>query len=203
MVKDRPTMSGEQGWNGRDSLDDVLIEQVALGNASAFEVLARRHLRRALAIAQGVVGNPSDADEIAQEAFMRVWENAGRWTPGRARFTTWLHRIVLNLSLDRCRKPQWLPFDTVGEVADDQAPDAPEVIARKERGVAVANALQAIPPRQRAAVTLFYFEGLAGKAAAEALGISVAAFEQLLLRARRAIKAELLARGLDPKEGLL
>ncbi|HXP97855.1 MAG TPA: RNA polymerase sigma factor [Telmatospirillum sp.] len=188
-------MSGDQGWDGRETLDDMLMRQVADGDGAAFEVLARRHLRRALAVAQGVVGNPNDADEIAQEAFMRVWQYADRWTPGRARFSTWLHKIVVNLSLDRRRKPQWVAIEAAGELVDDGARPASDVIARKEHQLAVARALEDIPARQRAAITLFYFEGLSGKDAAEGMGISVAAFEQLLLRARRAVKAELAAVG--------
>ncbi|MTJ82794.1 MAG: RNA polymerase sigma factor [Telmatospirillum sp.] len=197
-------MSGEPGRDGGgETVDDVLIVQVAAGNAAAFEALARRHMRRVVAVAQGVVGNPSDADEIAQEAFMRVWEFADRWTPGRARFTTWLHRIVLNLAIDRCRKPQWIALDAAGEIADDRDPPAHDRLARRERRDAVELAMETIPPRQRAAVTLFYFEGLSGKAAAEALGISTAAFEQLLLRARRSIREELQAGGFDFQEGPL
>jgi RNA polymerase sigma-70 factor (ECF subfamily) len=188
-------MSGDQGWDGRETLDDMLMRQVADGDGAAFEILARRHLRRALAVAQGVVGNPNDADEIAQEAFMRVWQYADRWTPGRARFSTWLHKIVVNLSLDRRRKPQWVAIEAAGELVDGDANHATDVIAGKEHQQAVARALEGIPARQRAAITLFYFEGLSGKDAAEGMGISVAAFEQLLLRARRAIKAELVAAG--------
>jgi RNA polymerase sigma-70 factor (ECF subfamily) len=193
-------MSGDQGWDGRETLDDMLMQQVADGSRTAFEALARRHMRRALAVAQGVVGNPNDADEIAQEAFMRVWQFADRWTPGRARFTTWLHKIVLNLSLDRRRKPQWVAIEAAGEIADDGARPATETIARKEHQAAIGRALEAIPPRQRAAITLFYFEGLSGKAAAQGMGISIAAFEQLLLRARRAVKAELAAVGFQADE---
>ncbi len=195
-------MSGDQGWDGREALDDMLMQQVACGSRSAFEILARRHLRRALAVAQGVVGNPNDADEIAQEAFMRVWQYADRWTPGRARFTTWLYKIVLNLSLDRRRKPQWVAIEAAGDLSDDNAAPATDTIARKEHQAAIARALEAIPPRQRAAISLFYFEGLTGKAAAEGMGISIAAFEQLLLRARRAIKAELAAVGFQADEVL-
>lgn len=195
-------MSGDQGWDGRETLDDMLMQQVADGSRAAFEVLARRHMRRALAIAQGVVGNPNDADEIAQEAFMRVWQHADRWTPGRARFTTWLHRIVLNLSLDRRRKPQWVAIEAAGELSDEGAVPATETIARKEHQTAIARALETIPPRQRAAITLFYFEGLSGKDAAEGMGISISAFEQLLLRARRAVKAELSAVGFHADEVL-
>lgn len=192
-------MSGDQGWDGREALDDMLMSQVAEGSRSAFETLARRHLRRALAIAQGVVGNPNDADEIAQEAFMRVWQYADRWSPGRARFTTWLHKIVINLSLDRRRKPQWVAIEAAGDLFDDDIP-ASDAIARKEHQAAVARALDAIPARQRAAITLFYFEGLSGRDAAEGMGISVSAFEQLLLRARRAVRAELASVGFRADE---
>jgi RNA polymerase sigma-70 factor (ECF subfamily) len=193
-------MSGVQGWDGRETLDDTLMQQVADGSREAFEVLTRRHMRRALAVAQGVVGNPNDADEIAQEAFMRVWQYADRWMPGRARFTTWLHKIVLNLSIDRRRKPQWVAIEAAGELPDDNAFPATDLIARKEHQTAVFRALEKIPLRQRAALTLFYFQGLTGKEAAEGLGISLAAFEQLLLRARRAVKAELSAVGFHADE---
>jgi RNA polymerase sigma-70 factor (ECF subfamily) len=188
-------MIGDEGGESRENLDDTLMLRVAEGNAIAFETLVRRNMRRALAIAQGVTGNANDADEIAQEAFMRVWQHAQGWDPGRARFTTWLHRIVLNLCLDRRRKPGWLPIDVIGELPDHGLETAPEKIARAEHREVVARAMDRIPQRQRAAVTLFYFEGMSGHAAAEIMGVTVAAFEQLLLRARRAVKAELAAAG--------
>ena len=185
-------MLGEDG----ESHDDTLMRRVAEGNAIAFETLVRRNMRRALAVAQGVTGNPNDADEIAQEAFMRVWQHAHRWDPGRARFSTWLYRIVVNLCLDRRRKPQMMPLDAAGELIDDGTETAPEQIARAQHQKAVALAMQGIPERQRAAITLFYFEGLSGHDAAQVMGIKIAAFEQLLLRARRAVKAELATAGI-------
>jgi RNA polymerase sigma-70 factor (ECF subfamily) len=194
-------MSRDVGLTGRDTLDDTLMRRVAEGNAIAFETLVRSHMRRALSVAQAIVGNESDADEIAQEAFMRVWLHAHRWDSGRARFTTWLHRIVVNLCLDRRRKPQWLPIEVIGEMPGDVEP-APESIARDERRQAVTAALARIPVRQRAAITLFYFEGLSGKEAAEVMDLKVTAFEQLLLRARRAVKAELASVGLAEAEVL-
>lgn len=189
-------MSGEEGARPDETLDDALMRRVVEGNRIAFDTLVRRNMRRALAVAQGVIGNPSDADEIAQEAFMRVWQHAHRWNPGRALFTTWLHRIVLNLCLDRRRKPQWLSIDVVGDMAEEGVETAPEKISREEDRQAVARALERLPERHRAAIALFYFEGLSGKEAAEIMGIKVGAFEQLLLRARRAVKAELAGAGL-------
>ncbi len=166
------------------------MTRVAQGNAVAFEMLVRRHMRRALAIAQGITGSGGDADEIAQEAFMRVWQHAGRWDAGRARFTTWLHRIVVNLSLDRRRRPALVPLEGAEELPEEgELP--PEAIARRQERLAVATAMTGIPDRQRAAVTLFYFEDFSGREAAGIMGISTGAFEQLLARARRAIKAAL------------
>jgi len=170
-------MIGDEGGESRENLDDTLMLRVAEGNAIAFETLVRRNMRRALAIAQGVTGNANDADEIAQEAFMRVWQHAQGWDPGRR------------------RKPGWLPIDVIGELPDHGLETAPEKIARAEHREVVARAMDRIPQRQRAAVTLFYFEGMSGHAAAEIMGVTVAAFEQLLLRARRAVKAELAAAG--------
>ncbi|MBF0562574.1 MAG: RNA polymerase sigma factor [Alphaproteobacteria bacterium] len=187
---------------GGVEFDETLVRRVASGSAPAFEVLIRRHMRRTIALAQGISGNAGDADEIAQEAFMRVWQHAGRWDPDKGQFTTWLYRIVVNLCLDRRRRPQWLPMETAGDVADLRE-DAPAVIARKEHQRAVAKAMESIPARQRAAVSLFYFQELSGREAAEVMGIKPAAFEQLLFRARRAIKAELMARGVISADGVI
>jgi RNA polymerase sigma-70 factor (ECF subfamily) len=191
-------MSGDRGGDGEEN--DALMRRVAVGDRAAFESLVRRNLRRTLAIAQGVTGNAHDADEVVQEAFMRVWQHADRWRPEQARFTTWLYRIVVNLCLDRRRRPQWLPLDTVAELPA-VADSAPELIARDEHRRAVAAAMTRLSDRQRAAITLFYFEDLSGKEAAGVMGLKIAAFEQLLLRARRAVKAELGRAGL-PAAGL-
>ena len=176
-----------------DTTDAVLMQHIAAGDAIAFESLMRRHMRRAVAVAQGVVGNATDADEIAQEAFMRVWRHAGRWDARIARFTTWLYRIVINLSLDRRRRPQWLPLEDAGDLFD-MSDSAPQRIIRRQRREQVVQAMERISPRQRAAVTLFYFEELSGREGAEAMGISIAAFEQLLARARRALKSRIKRR---------
>ncbi len=82
-------MSGARVADDTDS-DDGLMERVAGGDAAAFDRLAARHMRRAVALAQRMTGNPSDADEIAQEAFLRVWQHAGRWDAARAAFTKWV-----------------------------------------------------------------------------------------------------------------
>lgn len=197
-LRDKGLLNG--AWSGHGGVpmteapdsDDALMRRVAGGDAAAFEDLAARHMRRAVALAQRLTGNPSDADEIAQDAFLRVWQHAGRWEPGRARFATWLYRIVVNLAIDRKRRPGFQPLDTVAELADGE-PDAVERIAERQTAALVDRALLALPERQRAAVVLFHQEGLSLRQAAEVLGIGEDAIESLLARGRRALRAALAA----------
>lgn len=188
-------MSGAGETSVWASPDDSLMQRVADGDHGAFELLMRRNMRRALGIAHGVLGNAGDADEIAQEAFMRVWQHAKRWDPDQAAFSTWFYRIVLNLCLDRKRKAQWVPLEDAPE-RPDESPSAPELIASEQERQAVARALETLSERHRAAVSLFYFQGLSAKDSAQAMNLKPGAFGQLLLRARQAIKAELTRSGL-------
>lgn len=171
-----------------EDTDEALMTRAAAGDADAFDRLASRHMRRTVALAQRLTGNPSDADEVAQEAFLRVWQSRARWNPERARFTTWLHRIVVNLSIDRRRRPGWQPIDE--EIADG-GPDALARIAERQEAERLNRELARLGERQRAAVVLFYQEGLSLRAAADALGVGQAAFGSLLARARRALRAAL------------
>lgn len=172
--------------------DDELMARVAGGDAAAFDRLAARHMRRAVALAQRMTGNPSDADEIAQEAFLRVWQHAGRWDAGRAAFTTWLYRIVMNLAIDRGRRPGWSPLEEAGD-PPDESPDALARIAERQTAERVNRALAALPDRQRAAVVLFHQEGLSLRQAAEVLTMGETAFASLLARARSALRTALAA----------
>lgn len=184
-------MSGSDETDLEAADDDDLIQLVAGGDRHAFERLMARNLRRVLMMAQGIVGNASDADEIAQDAFMRVWKHAPRWEPGRARFTTWLYRIVLNLCLDRRRGPNWIDIETVADHLADDGESAHQRISREEEKRAVSAAMGRLSERYRAALVLFYFQEMSGRDAAACMNIKVNAFEQLLLRARRALKMEL------------
>ena len=86
--------------------DEELLARTASGDQRAFRPLIARHMGRAIRLAQAIVGNAADADDVAQDAFMRVWSQAASFDPSLARFTTWLHRIVVNLAIDRTRRPR-------------------------------------------------------------------------------------------------
>lgn len=170
--------------------DDELVALVAQGDENACRILVDRHLPRMIALARRMMGNQADAEEVAQEVFLRVWTHADRWEPGRAQFTTWLHRVATNLCLDRLRRHTTDDIDSIPEpMSDEPGPDV--VLEQQQLSERVEKALQALPSRQRAAVTLTHFQGMTNIEAAEMLEISVEAVESLLGRARRALKDSL------------
>lgn len=173
-----------------DASDDELVARVALGDEAACRLLVDRHLTRMLALARRMLGNQADAEEVAQEVFLRVWTHASRWEPGRAQFGTWLHRVATNLCLDRLRRHGTEDIDSIPEPQSDD-PTPHEELERSDLARQVDRALQALPARQRAAVTLTHYQGLSNIEAAETLGISVEAVESLLGRARRQLRAAL------------
>lgn len=173
--------------------DAGLVARVANGDQRAFALLMDRHLRTAVNAAFRVLLNPNDAEEVAQEAFLRVWQHAGRWqADGPARFRTWLIRIVINLSIDRRRRPGMEPLEGQMEPADP-APGPFEHRLASETERKVARALAALPERQRAALALCYWEDAGNIEAAETLGVSVGALESLLIRAKRSLRESLSA----------
>ncbi|RAI38496.1 RNA polymerase subunit sigma [Rhodoplanes roseus] len=176
-----------------DEADEALVGRVAGGDRRAFGRLMERHMGLAIRVAQKVAGSAADADDIAQEAFLRVWTRAGSFDPARARFTTWLYRIVVNLAIDQRRRPAHAEIDAAGEIAASDPEPLGVLVAREERR-AVDTAVAALPARQRAAVVLFHMEGLSGREAAAAMEISEKAFESLLIRGRAAVKAACRAR---------
>ncbi|MDC7786224.1 RNA polymerase sigma factor [Rhodoplanes sp. TEM] len=173
--------------------DENLVAQVAAGDRRSFRCLMERHMPLAIRVAQRVTGNTADADDIAQEAFLRVWTRAGSFDPARARFTTWLYRIVTNLAIDQRRRPLHADIDAAAEVADGGPGPLSQIEAREQRR-AVDAAIASLPARQRAAVVLFHMEGLSGREAAAVLELSEKAFESLLIRGRAAVKAACRAR---------
>lgn len=174
--------------------DDALMARVAAGDHPAFQVLAQRHFRRTLLLAERMMGRRAEAEEIAQEAFLRIWHHADRWRAMRGRFDSWLYRVAVNLCLDRLRRPTHLPLESAAEVADAAA-DATRRIEAGETTRLVAAAVAGLPARQRAALVLCYYEELSNAEAAAILSVSVSALEALLVRARRSLREALKTLG--------
>jgi RNA polymerase sigma-70 factor (ECF subfamily) len=172
-----------------DDSDEVLMARVARGDEPAYRILTRRHLPAMLGLARRILGNAADAEDVAQEAMLRVWTHAPRWQP-LAAFRTWLTRVVVNLCLDGKRRRPWVGLDAAGEIADP-APGVTETAEQNERERLLAAAIAELPARQRTAIVLTYSEGMSNAQVADMLDTSVSAVETLLVRGRQNLRVRL------------
>ena len=166
-----------------------LMDRMADGDRSALAELVRRHQHRMLEIAYRTTGDMTLAEDIAQDAFLRVWRSAARYSP-TAEFTTWLYRIVVNLCLDALRKRK----EFTGGPPDLPGPESEQPSRSFEQGdraTAVRAAVAALPARQRLAVVLHRFSGLPQRAIANTTGWTESAVESLLVRAYATLRRSL------------
>lgn len=171
--------------------DADLVRSIGAGDGRAAEALVRRHLPRMVGLARRMLSDVSDAEDVAQEVFLRVWREAPRWRPGAAKFETWMHRVALNLCYDRLRRRRETADPEAGVNVADGRPSPADTWLAQQRAAKVNAALAALPERQRAAIVLVHYQELTNIAAAEMLEVSVEALESLLARGRRALKAAL------------
>jgi RNA polymerase sigma-70 factor, ECF subfamily len=173
-----------------DVSDADLLAWSAKGDRRAFEEIIIRYGPFALRVAARLVPESWIAEDLAQDAMVRAWSQAGTFDPRRAQFKTWLYRIVVNLCIDQRRRVRPEPMPENFDPADPAAgPD--EVMAAGERYAALARAFKDLPVRQRAVLTLVYDEGMSGAEAARVLGLSAKAVERLLARARTHLRERL------------
>src|SRR5689334_20036326 len=128
-----------------------LVRLAGTGDARAFRSLSDHFLPKILAYAQRLLGNAAEAEDVAQETFLRLWQNAAQWSPD-ARLSTWLFRVAHNLAVDRVRKRREVGDDALERTAGEDRPSS--LLQRKETASAVERALLALPERQRAAIAL-------------------------------------------------
>jgi len=190
-VSRKPALEKLQQIAGEGDPDGELVSRIAGGDHAAVRELVDRHLPKVIAVARRMLGTREDAEEVAQEVFLRVWRHAGNWTPGQAKYATWMHRVTLNLCYDRLRKKREVAMEEVPEKIDD-SPTPAQALHESQVAQRVDQALHELPERQRGAIILCHYQNLSNIEAAQVMEISVDALESLLARGRRGLKARLV-----------
>ncbi len=170
--------------------DAGLLVLYAQGNQSAARALTGRHLPRVFAHAYRLLQDHAEAEDVAQEAMLKLWRIAPTWRAGEAKVSTWLYRVTANACTDRLRKRRTVALEAAPELADE-APSVEAGLIANDRQHALHAAMACLPERQRNALVLRHFEELSNPDIASALETSVEAVESLLARGRRALADKL------------
>ena len=191
--------------NLKDLDDESMMERVKEHDHQAFSILVERYSRQFYASSYRIVMNQYEAEDIVQEAFLKLWDRPEIWKSGKgAKFTSWFYKIVMNLSLDRYRKNKKTEcLDTQNNDFEMQAAQHSDLQDREEQA-ALNKALKSLPEKQLMALNLCFYEEKSRKEAADIMNISVKALESLLMRAKQGIRDELYRQGFiqnDHKKG--
>lgn len=170
--------------------DDELLERIARGEEGAFRELVERHVDRAYALALRILRNGADAEDVVQDTLLKIWSQRGSWQSGRAKFSTWLYRVVTNRCLDMRRRPKTEGMDNAPETVDAQ-PDALVTLQRHEASDLLAREMERLPDQQRVALILSYYDDLSNSQIAEVMDTTVQAVESLLKRGRQHLRRQL------------
>lgn len=179
--------------------DDALMVLYANGDPQAARVLTYRHAPRVLNLSRRLLHNMAEAEDVSQDAMLRLWKIAPEWRQGEAKVSTWLYRVTSNLCIDRLRKNRGSRLDDIPEPADDK-PSVESLMQTNDRAAALQVAMAQLPPRQKLAVTLRHIEELPNPQIAQIMDISVDAVESLTARGKRTLAGLLL--GQKEKLGL-
>lgn len=168
--------------------DHDLISGLRAGNEPALRALMDRRMATVHRLAYRLLGDQFEAEDICQETFLKFWRAAPDWRTGEARILTWLCRVATNACYDRLRKSR---PDLPGDMSDqaDSRDGADQTLVARQRWDALQTAMMALPDRQRAALSLCYDEALSQRDAAQVMAISEKAYEALLGRGRKTLKA--------------
>jgi RNA polymerase sigma-70 factor (ECF subfamily) len=168
--------------------DESLVRQAQKGKREAFVELVNRHSKRFYDIAYRLLFNRADAEDVVQEAFLKLWEGRVSWNQGKgAKFTTWFYKVVVNLCVDHNRKKTPIPLPEDMDLVDRQHEQESEAQERQKQTL-LDRLIRELPERQRLALNLCFYEGLPNKEAAEIIGVELKALQSLIMRAKMTLK---------------
>ncbi len=189
----------QQAVRQAEQSDDELVARIAARDHAAMRFAADRHAALVWRVAYRMLGDAAEAEDVAQESLLRLWNHADRWQTGGPGIAPWLKRVTVNQCLDRLRRKRFASDEEVPERADE-TPLADARIEAGEAGQAVKDCIEALPDRQRAAVILTYYEEQPNQGASESLEMQLKAFESLLFRARTSLKGCVERKGIVAHE---
>jgi len=172
--------------------DRELLALIRRGSETAFATLVRKHTSRFYRLSYRFVANTQEAEDIVQDAFLKIWERPTLWNPNaNSAFTTWFYRVVVNMSLDRAKKKRPLPLIDESMVVDERESQERTLI-RAEQEQRLEAAIARLPKRQRVALNLCFYEGLSNQEAADVMELKLKALQSLIMRAKTTLKDELM-----------
>ena len=173
--------------------DEALLIAFGNGDRDAARALTLRLTPKVMGFSARMLGDVTEAEDVTQEAMLRLWRIAPKWRQGEAKVTTWLYRVVMNLCTDRLRRKRGVALDAIEEPVDE-TPGVEAKMTAAERVLALEDALQDLPERQRQAVILRHIEGISNPEIAAVMDISTEAVESLTARGKRALSTALAGR---------
>lgn len=192
------TSSTTSTVNNDDAVDVALMQRVGKGDEHAFRQLVERHQNAVVGTLAKMLNDATEAEDLAQKVFLRIWKHAKRWRPD-AKFTTYLYTIVRNLAYNETRRRSRKGHVSMDEKKDEQGfepaaearsgPD--EEVQRSEMHDEIDKAIASLPENQRTAVILFAYEALPYEEIAKVLDTSVSSVKSLMFRARTTLRDQL------------
>ena len=178
-------------WPEKD--DHELLALIQDGSGQAFTVLVERHTERFYRLAFRYLQNKAAAEDVVQDAFLKLWENPANWQPERnSKFTTWFYRVVVNLCFDHIKRKGPVALDEDLPLIDDRE-SVDETMMRAQEQRVLEKEIAALPERQRTALNLCFDEGLTNQEAAEVMGLHLKALQSLIMRAKTTLKERVKA----------
>ncbi len=173
---------------------EELMARTAKGDEFSFEILVRKHQSSVLNLIYRYIGDKTQARDLAQEVFLRVWRAADRYEP-KAKFTTWIYSITVNVCLNELKSVKGAKFVQSEIVGEERKSDSPEnFLLAQERSRQISEALQSLPENQRMALILKRYDNLPYTEIAKIMKCSVSAVESLLVRAKRNLQEKIISK---------